>query len=179
MVTALRLQLLCGQLDRQEIAATEFMEKCTRLITESIGCSRAGIWLFEGGAEDRRLRCLSLYDASRDCMDPMPDENKRQIGAYFDALEQTGYVVASDARAHPATSGLFAQNLDAHGVQSLMAAAFSVNGQLFGAFTCSQTHWTVEWTPHQLAMLMRIGARASLALAGATAVASPTLPAPL
>ena len=66
-----------------------------------------------------------------------------------------------------------------NGVRSLMASSFSINGCLFGAFTCTQVERAMNWTPLQLVMLKRIGARVSLALANAMRTSQPTLPIPL
>lgn len=173
------MQLLCGRLDRMEISAATFMEQCTRMIAAAIGCSRAGIWLFDDAFDGRRLRCLCLYDTGSDRTTVLPDETNDEVGPYFAALEESGFIVANDASTHPATAGLFRRRLCASGVRSLMAASFSVNGQLFGAFTCTQTGSPAAWTSIQLSMLLRLGGRASLALARATATEFPTRPAPL
>ncbi|MDP3823534.1 MAG: GAF domain-containing protein [Burkholderiales bacterium] len=172
------VQTLCGQFDRKELGASSFLEKCTRLIAAIIGCDRVGVWLFEEAADGRVLRCLSLYDGIKDRTTLVPDETSVQVGAYFEALERVGHVVANDARTHPATAGFFSERVSGNGVRSLMAASFSVNGCLFGAFTC--THVGIaEWSPVQLATLKRTGARVSLALANASRTNQPTLPMPL
>ena len=172
------LQALCGDFDRREVSSAHFMEECTRLIAAVIGCKRVGIWLFEDVPDGRALRCLSFYDGASDRMTGMLDENSVQVGAYFEALEQVGHVLANDARTHPATAGFFSDKISANGVRSLMAASFSVNGCLFGAFTCTQPQVTV-WSPVQLANLKRMGARVSLALANAARTSQSTLPMPL
>jgi GAF domain-containing protein len=174
----MHLQALCSQFDRRDISYTRFMEACTRLIASVIGCARVGIWLFEDVTDGRVLRCLSFYDATRDRMTRVPDETSLQVGAYFEALEQVGHVLANDARTHPATAGFFNDAVSANGVRSLMAASFSINGCLFGAFTCTQTEVT-DWSPAQLATLKRLGARVSLALANASRTSQSTLPMPL
>jgi GAF domain-containing protein len=171
-------QLLCGRLEHHELSPGEFVEQCTRAMAEAIGCSRAGIWLFEKEGEDRLLRCLGIYDRIADRMTRVPDEVRHLVGAYFEALEKAGHVVAVDAVTHPATAGLFSQHANPNAVRSLLAAAFSVNGRLFGAFTCSNTREPMNWTRAQLATLKRMGARASLALAGPAQASSFTLPAP-
>ncbi|MEQ1683883.1 MAG: GAF domain-containing protein [Burkholderiaceae bacterium] len=172
------VQALCGQFDRREISVGRFLEARTRLIAATIGCARVGIWLFEDVAGGRGLRCLSLYDGIKDRMTVVSDETSLQVSAYFEALEQVGHVLANDARSHPATAGFFSDKVSANGVRSLMAASFSVNGCLFGAFTCTNTRVT-EWSPAQLATLKRMGARVSLALVNASRTSQPTLPMPL
>lgn len=173
------LQALCAQFDRRDIDQGRFIEECARLIAAAIGCSRAGIWLFEDAAEGRLLRCLGIYDGSQDCMSVVPDETSRQVGGYFEALETSGHVLAADICSHPATAGFFSEQLGANGVRSLMASSFSINGRLFGAFTCTQVERATAWTPLQLAKLKRIGARVSLALANAKRTSQSTLPMPL
>lgn len=179
MANAFDVQALCGRFDRRDIAHERFVEECTRMIATAVDCSRAGIWLFEDGSDGRLLRCLGIYDRRQDGMSIAPDETSQQVGAYFDALGRTGHVIAVDACTHPATAGFFSEKLSGNGVRSLMASSFSVNGRLFGAFTCTQVDRTMDWTPLQLATLKRIGARVSLALANATRTSPPTSPMPL
>ena len=149
------------------------------MIAAAIGCSRAGIWLFEDAAEGRLLRCLGIYDRNKDRVTIVPDETSRQVGAYFEALEETGHILANETCSHPATAGFFSEQLSVNGVRSLMASSFSINGCLFGAFTCTQVERPTNWTPLQLVKLKRIGARVSLALANAMRTSQPTLPMPL
>lgn len=178
MADFIDLQTSCGQFERREVSAVRFMEECTRLMASVIGCARVGIWLFEDAAEGRVLRCLSFYDGIKNKMTVVPDETSLQVAAYFEALETVGHVLANDARIHPATAGFFNEKISVNGVRSLMAASFSVNGRLFGAFTCTQIKVT-EWSPVQLATLKRMGARVSLALANASRTSQSTLPMPL
>jgi GAF domain-containing protein len=179
MVNALDVQTLCAQFARRDIAHGPFIEGCARMIAAAIGCSRAGIWLFEDTAEGRLLRCLGIYDRNKNRMTIVPDETSQQVGTYFEALEKSGHVLAAETRSHPATAGFFSEQLSVNGVRSLMASSFSINGRLFGAFTCTQVEQATNWKPLQLAQLKRIGARVSLALADATRTSQPTLPMPL
>ncbi len=179
MLQVLDVQAICGQFDRREISHLQFVEKCARMIGDAIGCSRAGIWVFLDTEQGRVLRCLGIHDRVRDRMVLAPDEAGSQVPAYFRALEQVGHIVASEARTHPATAGFFSSHPRPNAVHSLLAVSFSVNGELFGTFSCTQLDEVRYWTAAQLAMLKRIGARASLALAGATRTARETLPMPL
>lgn len=62
----------------------------------------------------------------------------------------------------------------------MMAVSFSVNGRLFGAFTCTQMVYAMEWSRPQLNALRQIGSRVSLALATSdTRTALETRPAAL
>jgi GAF domain-containing protein len=176
VVSKFEIQNLCGQLDRREISFNAFIENCCRYISQVIGCSRAGIWLFEEVGDEHVLRCLGIYDQASAKMTLAPDETPDKVQPYFHALTTQGYVLAVDATLHPATAGFFGDKLGRTGVRSLMASAFSLNGEVFGAFTCTQLNEIAVWTPLQLAILKQIGARVSLALAGASRTIPATLP---
>jgi GAF domain-containing protein len=173
-------QRLCAMLEHQEVDRDAFLDRCSRLVAQAIGCSRAGIWVFVDTQNGRFLRCLAMYDGLRNRMTTVSDHSGDHVGVYFQILEQVGYVIATDASEHFATAGFFAEHLKPNGVQSMMAVSFSVNGKVYGAFTCTQVGAQLEWGRPQLNILRQIGSRVSLALAShAARTALDTRPAPL
>ncbi len=160
------LQEVCSRLDRGEISSAQFLERFTRWVAAEIGCSRAGVWIFADTLEGRALRCAAMFDAPLDRMrmDGTTDMVPTQAAAYFEALKRDSCVVANNARTHPATIGFLDDYLLPLNVHSLMDVCFSVNGVMFGTFSCEQVGHAVVWTPRQLTLLRQIGARASLAL---------------
>lgn len=95
----------------------------------------------------------------------VPDESEREARPFFKALEESGYVLAADVYTDPATREFFVGRSGRSRVESLMAAAFALNGKLYGALTCTQVGGRLNWTPKQLALLRQIGSRTTLALA--------------
>lgn len=178
MTATFDIQDLCGRLDRFEISREFFIEQCTRLMARTVGCTRAGIWLVEDDGEGPFFRCLGLYDRDGDRMETAPHSRKTHVTEYFNALQTVGYVMADDVHTHPATAHRFDPS-HPRSVRSLLAAAFTFNGQLYGAFTCSEMQRQVQWTRSQLVALMRIGSRATLALSGASQTRLSTFPMPL
>ena len=176
MDTVLDIQRLCADLEQRDISRSVFLERCAKLVAAAISCSRAGVWLFQGEKPALRMHCLVMYDAVGRRMTNVPDEEGPPVSDYFLALEQTGYVIAADVRLHFATAGFFEQWLKVNDVRSLLAEAFSINGQLFGAFTCAQVGVPAEWSRSQLSTLRSIGSRASLALANSDRTATETQP---
>jgi len=73
------------------------------MIAAAIGCSRAGTWLIEDGANGCLLRCLGVYDRNTERLTIMLDEISRQVSPFFAALEQTSHVVAVETRSHALT----------------------------------------------------------------------------
>lgn len=159
-VDALCIRLRSGDLDRQH-----FVEECARLACHAVGCSRCGLWVFAETASGRVLQCLGMYDRASNRMVQVEDRLQEDSDTYFAALQEHGHVIAVDAESNPATRRFFDAGLRPHGVRSLMSAAFALNGRLFGAFTCSQVGERANWSKQQLAILTRIGSRATLALA--------------
>jgi len=49
-------------------------------------------------------------------------------------------------------------------VYSMMDVGFSVNGMLFGTFSCEEVGATMAWTQRQLQLLRKTASRASLSL---------------
>ena len=162
-IDALSTRLHNAEIDRQG-----FVDGCARLACRAVGCSRSGLWVFTSDSSERLLHCLGMYDAGADRMVQVSDRLQDDSAAYFEALRTVGNVVAIDAKNHPATSSFFDTGLRRHGIVSLMSAAFSLNGVLLGAFTCSQVGEPAQWTARHLATLTRIGARATLTLAAAS-----------
>lgn len=158
------LQRIAGRLESGDIDSAQFLELFTRFMAEHIGCSRAGVWIFVDTPAGRTLRCVAMYDAGADRMVGCTDLSNSTVGAYFDALEQEGVINAPDALTHPALRGFATTYLLPLDVRSVLEVCFSVNGQVFGVFSCEQVGEAVVWTQRQLQALRQIGSRASLSL---------------
>lgn len=158
------LRQICGRIDRGEIDGGQFLEQFTRAVTAEMGCSRAGVWVLVEQEDRRVLQNIALYDSTKDRMVTATDMTSDDVGAYFEALMRDGCVIAADAQHHPATVGFLKEYLLPLDIHSLMDVAVSVNGSLFGAFTCEQVGQRMDWTPRQVQRLRQIGALASLAL---------------
>ena len=169
---------LCSMLNHAEIERHIFLERCTSLVAKAIGCSRTGIWIFMDTDAGRILRCVAMYDAVAQRMTHVPDE-RDSVGPYFQALDDAGYVMADDARTHPATAAFFSRSLAVNGVRSLLAVGVSINGSLYGAFTCTQVGQPTQWAAGQLALLRRVSLPVSMALYKASRFTPDTGPGPL
>lgn len=161
------IQELCGRLDRGEIDRSQFLEAFTREMAELIGCSRAGVWAFMDTAEGRSLHCLAMFDRVHECMVDAAPISMHGAERYFAALRNDGCVVAPDARGHPATRPFLDRYLVPRDIYSVLDVTFTINGVMFGIFSCEQVGTPVKWTQRQLQWLRQIGSRASLTLMNA------------
>jgi GAF domain-containing protein len=164
----------CARLDRGEIDRTQFLESFTRELAALIGCSRAGVWMFIDTADGRALRCMAMYDRVRDHLVEATDMSTAYAQVYFDALERDGAVVAPDARNDPTTRVFVDTYLRPLDIHSILDVSFSVNGVMFGIFSCEQVGQPVKWTQRQLQWLRQIGSRASLTLLNAATAQAET-----
>jgi len=164
MADLIAVQRICGLLDRGEIDRFQFLELLTRRMAADIGCSRAAVRLLIQAPDGAALRSMALYDAESDTTVPVPDMSAGDTTPYFEALLRDGSIVAPDVAAHPATAPFVAQYLAPQGVRSLLDVTFSVNGVLYGTFSCEHRGATMAWTQQQLNLLRQVSSRASLTL---------------
>ncbi len=158
------LQVISGRLERGEIDSAQYLEQLMRFVAGQIGCSRAGLRVFADTAEGRVLRCVAMFDSGSDRMVTASDILHPQAGLYLERLQRDGSITAGQALVDPVTAGALREYLAASGAVSLMDMSFSVNGVLFGAFSCEQLGTPVDWTQRQLQVLRKIASRASLTL---------------
>ena len=158
------LQVISGRLERGESDSAQYLEQLTRFVARQIGCSRAGLRVFVETAEGRALRCVAMYDVGLDRMVSSSDIVHGEASPYIEQLQRDGSVAAGEAMTDPVTAGAPRAYLQTCGVVSLMDMSFSVNGVLFGTFSCEQVGTKVDWTQRKLQALRKIASRASLSL---------------
>ena len=158
------LQNISGRLERGEIDGGQYLEALMRFVAARIGCSRAGLRMFVETDEARPLRCIAMFDATADRMVNAADIVHPSGSLYLERLQRDGSVISNDAPADAAAAGPLRTYVRAFGVASLMDMSFSVNGVLFGAFSCEQVGEPIEWSQRQQQALRRIASRASLTL---------------
>lgn len=170
------LQQISGRLERGEIDSAQFLEQLMRFIAAQIGCPRAGLRLLVDGKSGRTLRCVAMFDAGVDRMIGAADIVHGPADIYFDRLVSDGSITVLRTPTDPANSGALGAYLAEADIGSLMDMSFSVNGVLFGAFTCEHVGAPVEWAQRQLQSLRKIASRASLTLMHVISMAVDTAP---
>lgn len=175
MADSSNLQTISGRLERGEIDSAQFLDQFTRYVAAAMGCSRAGVWVFSDTDPGHVLRCLAMYDATLDHMVTVADMVDTDVSVYFDTLLRDGSIIAPDALAHPAMQACRQYLIDLD-VRSSLDVCFSVNGVLFGTFSCEQIGSHMEWSQRQIQRLRKIGSRASLTLMHAASAPLDTAP---
>ena len=170
------LQEISGRLERGEIDSAVFLDQLMRFVAAQIGCPRTGLRLLIDGPSGRTLRCAAMYDATVDRMIGAADISHGPDEPYFERLLHDGSVTMMRKPDDPVNVGALGEYLAAGEITAVMDMSFSVNGVLYGAFTCEQLGEPVEWTQRQLQALRRIASRASLTLMHVISMAVDTAP---
>ncbi|CAG1019986.1 hypothetical protein BURC_04924 [Burkholderiaceae bacterium] len=173
------LQRICGLLDRGEIDRAHFLALLCRYLVQHIGCSRAAVRMLVQTPRAAALHCIAMHDSAGMLTPTVPDMRSDDPSPYFEPLLRDGCVVASDALRDPATAPWVDSYLAPLGVHSLLDVGFSVNGALYGSFSCEQVGEMQEWTPQQVTLLRQIASRVSLTLMHAITAEIDTTPAAL
>jgi GAF domain-containing protein len=171
-----QLQLISGRLERGETTSGEFLEEIVRFVASQVGCSRAGVRLMTSTPQGRVLRCMAMYDTQRERMVATHDLLASDDAPYVKHLVREGFFCSNDAQRDANTTSFTQSYLEPANVASLLDAAFSVNGELFGTFSCEHLGRPVAWTQRQLQSLRTIAARASLTLVRAVSTTIDTAP---
>jgi GAF domain-containing protein len=158
------LQTISGRLERGEIDGVRYFEELTRFVAAQIGCSRAGLRVFIETPQGRALRCVAMYDAGLDRMIGAADIPHPDGNPYLERLQRDGCVAIGQVATDPISTGPLQHYLETEKVVSLMDMSFSVNGALFGTFSCEQFGTPIDWTQRQQQTLRKIASRASLTL---------------
>ena len=170
------LQEISGRLERGEIDSAAFLDQLMRFVAAQIGCPRTGLRLLIDGPNGRTLRCIAMFDATVDRMIGAADISYGPDEPYFERLLHDGSVMMMRKPGDPVNVGALGEYLAAGEISAVMDMSFSVNGVLYGAFTCEQLGEPVEWTQRQLQALRRIASRASLTLMHVISMAVDTAP---
>ena len=176
MSDRLDLQEISGRLERGEIDSAQYLDQLMRFVAMQIGCPRAGLRLFIDTEQGRTSRCVAMFDAKLDRITSAADIPHAPDSVYIEQLQRDGSVTVIRGNGDPADSGALGKYLAASQVAALMDMGFSVNGALFGTFSCEQLGTPVDWTQRQLQALRKIASRATLALMHVLSMSVDTAP---
>ena len=139
-----------------------FYQSLTELIVATIGCSRASLWQYTSGLQDRVV-CLDLYDSGDSQHHAGAALSESDFGPYFHAMRTENLIVAGQARQHPATSCFNELYFEPNGIHSLLDVGINVGGTPFGLFCCEQVTFVKEWTPEDVEFLRSVGTLCGMA----------------
>lgn len=158
-----KIMSLASDFMKGELTPSSFYQGLNETITSSMGCSRASLWRYTSQLRDQVV-CLDLYDSADKQHYAGSVLSEDDFGPYFDAMRNDSLIVASQARAHPATSCFNELYFEPNGIYSLLDVGINVSGAPFGLFCCEQVTFQKDWTPEDVNTLRSVGTLCGMAL---------------
>jgi PAS domain S-box-containing protein len=120
------------------------MQQVTRLMAQTLGVSRAGVWLFS--QDKSRIVCLDLYSADEDSH---LDEDELLVAnypGYFSFMELGDVVATSSAQSNEKTRELTPSYLAPRDIVSMMDTPIKIDGEVRGIVCAENKYETRHWT---------------------------------
>ena len=122
----------------------ESLEQITALAARTMKVERVGVWLFD--ATRTKIRCLCLYELSKDRHSSGLELLASEYPAYFRALAATRSVAADRARTDLRTAEFAEDYLSPIGISSMVDAPIRIDGETVGVLCHEHVgpgrHWT-------------------------------------
>jgi GAF domain-containing protein len=137
------------------------------VISSHLQCSRVSLWRFDGSAGALRLLCLASKAAGGELVTSERSLLETEYRDYFDVLVRTGTYAAHDAMHDPHLRPMHESYLLPNKVLSMLDAAFTVNGRVYGMVCCEQTDRMRQWRAEEIRDLRALVAKLALLMAAA------------
>jgi two-component sensor histidine kinase len=134
----------------------------TEAAAHTLAVERVGIWLFAAGRTT--IRCLDLYERSRDVHTRGLELKASDYPAYFRALEGERSIAAHDAQNDPRTSEFRSVYLAPLGITAMMDAGIRIAGRPTGIVCHEHVGAARRWTLAEQAFAGSMADFASMAL---------------
>lgn len=120
------------------------MQLLTELMAETLGCSRASVWLY---SQDRtRAECLDLYSLEEEQHLPANGVSVSDFPGYFSFMELGEVIATSNVSTDERTSDLARVVLEDLDIVANMDTPIKIDGEIRGILSASQQHRGREWT---------------------------------
>lgn len=122
------------QLSKGAITLQEAYGEVARHITDTVGCTRASLWLFTAGGTTIELQ--ALIDTRTGEISQGDTLHEDDYPDYFSAITNNLRVIATEARSHPATECLSEDYLQPLDIVSLLDFVVLHNGHPAAILSC-------------------------------------------
>lgn len=118
-----------ARLPVQDLPCAEAIcSEVTEAVSRSVDVDRVGIWVMEGTG----LRLVDGYQRSLDAHHAGTQIGRAGAEPYFAALANERFIIANDARQHPATACFTASYLEPLGITAMLDAPVLRDGRVWG-----------------------------------------------
>jgi len=129
---------------------------------ETLAVERVSVWLYN--SPQSQLTCLDLYERTTRQHTSGLALRVADFPSYFNALNQDGFINASDVQTDERTIEMANSYLIPLNIVSMLDFPIQVAGQTVGVICCEQVGTRREWQPEEQTFLYSIASLVSLAL---------------
>ncbi|MGH8537093.1 MAG: GAF domain-containing protein, partial [Gammaproteobacteria bacterium] len=145
----LEQQVALTALTQSPVLHGENLEQAFQLVTETAArlmrIERVSLWRYTQARS--AIRCMDLYELSRDRHSADGWLQADRYPAYFQALATSEAIVADDAHADPRTREFSISYLASLGITAMMDMPIHVQGRMAGVLCHEQVGPPLPWTP--------------------------------
>jgi formate hydrogenlyase transcriptional activator len=113
----------------------------------TLDVARVSVWLFNN--DHTELRCMRLFDRTRQVEESGAVLEVGRYPRYFEALEDARSIAADDARTHPATAEFGTDYLGAFGISSMLDVPIRREGRVVGVVCNEHVGLARQWRPEE------------------------------
>jgi PAS domain S-box-containing protein len=155
------------QLSKITISEVSDADAALRAVVEvaarTLECERVSVWRFSRGEDS--LKCVALYELTKDRFSTGMVLEQRQYPIYFEALRTEHRIVAHDAETDPRTREFRPDYLGAHGITSMLDVPIIHGRNTIGVLCNEHIGPRREWYSDEENFASSIANLASIALA--------------
>ncbi len=138
------------------------LRELTETAVRTLNVDRASVWLYH--ADDTAIRCLNLFERTRNRHSSGGELTASRFPAYFEALEAERTISAGDAAADSRTADFAASYLLPRGISSVLDAPVRVHGHIVGVVRHEHVGPPRQWTSDEENFAASLADLVSLAL---------------
>ncbi len=143
--------------------ADDAMRAIVEVAARTLACERVSVWRFS--RDDESLKCVALYEFTKDGFSAGMVLEQRQCPAYFEAVRGEHRIVAHDATRDPRTREFHPDYLEAHGITSMLDVPIVHGRSVIGVLCNEHVGPQRQWYTDEENFASSIANLASIALA--------------
>jgi GAF domain-containing protein len=145
-----------------QASSDEVFRAACRDVADATGANRVSIWEFDPQRES--IRCACFYEAPLERFTSGQILTAREHPNYFRTILREKFIIAPDARSHPATADLVDPYFRDHDIYSLLDFIIHDSFKPIGVVCCENAGAIREWRDEDVSYLRQISTLISFRL---------------
>lgn len=149
-----RTQEILDRANSETVSPELVFQAVCKDVGEHTGANRVSIWRFENGGDS--IRCVSFYKTQNGTFTKGQVLSAKDQLEYFKRIQTDHFIVASDARNHPATAEFTDQYFAEHDIYSLLDFILHDKFVPVGVICCENAGEPREWSDDDVSYLRQV-----------------------